>query len=199
MRASKITTILGLAALLVLGLTACQPPQESQPETAAEEPTGERVENATVGIALGALPAFFELTSNDDTIELAPAAAEDPARLTVKAGPAEVGGINLVAAVEEHKADLAARPDGVFKGQRELSTPLGTAFYSRGQYTGETGTEEETVIFLVHPWQDRNLQLVYRYPAGEDSAARIQEQLFAVLEQLEVLATSGEGTESEAS
>lgn len=197
MRAAKIFTAPTLTAVLALAVLACQP-QPPAPEPAAEEPVGERVENATAGVAIAHLPAFFQVAANGDTIELVPASADGRARLTVAAGEAEVGGINLVEAVRNHKGDVLARPDGDYKGQQELGTPLGTAFYSRGRYTAEDGTaEEETVIFLVHPWKDRKLRLVYRYAAADDTKERVENQLFEVLGELEALPAPGEESVTE--
>ena len=43
---------------------------------------------------------------------------------------------------------------------------------------------EETVIVTLHPSANRLLTISYRYPAGEDSAQRV-EQLIDVLSYLE--------------
>ena len=43
---------------------------------------------------------------------------------------------------------------------------------------------EETVLFLIHPRDYRLLEIQYRYPAADDSAARV-EQLIEVLSELE--------------
>ena len=45
-------------------------------------------------------------------------------------------------------------------------------------------TVEETVLFLIHPAANRQLEIHYRYPAADDSAARV-EQLIEVLAELE--------------
>lgn len=164
-----------------LAFAACQPKEpEAEPEPA------QRVENAEVGIVLADVPDFFALEINDGSrLELVPADGATAGRVFVRAGEPESGGINLVAAVEEHKEAILAA-SGEYQGQRELGTPLGTAFYSRGRYLDDGGqTTEETVIFMVHPRGDRTLQLVYRYPAGDDSKERIQDQLFSLLEVLE--------------
>lgn len=173
-------------------LVACQGGGEAAPE----EVVGERVENPQHGVAIAALPSFFQLVSNDEAgIVLKPADAATAGSLLVKGGEQEVGGINLYAAIEAHKEDILAREGGDYKGQRELGSHLGTAFYSRGHYPGDDGTTlEETVVFLVHPWNDRTLQLIYVYPAADDSGARIQEQLLGVLGEVEPLeSATGEG------
>ena len=175
-----------LGLLLLLGLVGCQAEQQ---EAAPSAPEPVRVENAEVGIALASLPAFFRVDVNEgDRLVLAPADPAVAGELTISAGEPQRSGINLVAAIEEHKAQLAERADGEFKGQRELGGPLGTAFYSRGRYTGDDGTAmEEIKIFVIHPWGDRRLNLDYVYPAGDDSAQRLQDQMFEVFGELEPL------------
>jgi hypothetical protein len=179
---------LSIAALaLAFGVAGCRQAPPPEPQAA---PAGERIENPEAGVAIAALPPIFKLVAVDgERIVLALAAAGAQGEIVVTPGEPEVGGINLVAAVEQHEQGIRARPGGDYKGQRELGSQLGTAFYSRGRYQAEDGgLEEETVIFLVHPWGDRTLQLIYRYPAGDDSTERIQDHLFALLEQIEPLA-----------
>jgi hypothetical protein len=60
----------------------------------------------------------------------------------------------------------------------------GTAFYSRGRFVEKGVVEEETVILTIHPSANRLLTISYRYPAGEDSAARV-EKLIDVLSYVE--------------
>ncbi len=170
--------------ILTLGLGGCKE-QEAPPPT----PPAERVENAQLGVAIAALPTVLRMTANEGaTIELVPSAEGVTGSLSVVAGEAETGGINLVAAVEEHKGEILAREGGEYKGQRELGSQLGTAFYSRGHYPGDDGaTVEETVIYLVHPWGDRTLQLRYSYPAADDTKLRIEDHLFSLLGELEAL------------
>lgn len=171
-------------SILVLACSACLPTQDDELSTAAEPV---RVENAELGIAIAKLDPFFQVSSNEgSTIVLAPANTAVAGLLIVSADePITAGGVNLVKAIEVHKADLEQR-GGEFKGQRELQGPLGTAFYSRGHYVAEDGTPtEETVVFTVHPLGDRVLRLTYVYPQGEDSAQRVQNQLFSVFGELE--------------
>lgn len=183
MRTTPIATVLAAALLAVL-IGGCQP--SSVPEAAVPV----RVESPELGIAIADLPEFFHLAVNEGTtLELVPADPEDGGRLTIVAGQGQVAGVNLVQAVWDHKAKIEGRPGGEFLGQRELGTHLGTAFYSRGQYQGEGEgvLEEETAIFVIHPWGDRRLDLIYRYPAGDDTSERLEKQLFAVLGQIEGL------------
>ena len=173
-----------LLALLTLLSVGCQQPAEEAP---AEAPA-ERVENAELGVALADLPDFFKVASNDPgVIELAPKDETVEGKLTISATEPETGGINLVASIEAHQADLEGREAGAFKGQRELGSPLGTAFYSRGQWSEAGRTMEETVVHLIHPAGDRKLLLTYVYPSGDDSSARLMEQLFVVLGEVEAM------------
>ncbi|MCP4656908.1 MAG: hypothetical protein GY856_15970 [bacterium] len=165
-----------LVSLLAVGVGGCQ--------TEVEQVVAERIENPQLGIAIAALPAPFQVAVNEGTtLEL----VAGEGRLSIVASPAQVAGVNLVQAVWDHKASILERPEGEYKGQQELGTYLGTAFYSRGHYQGDAGRIEETVILVVHPWSDRRLDLVYRYPATDDSKERIEKQLFAVLGQVEAL------------
>ncbi|MEM1182872.1 MAG: hypothetical protein AAGM22_31295 [Acidobacteriota bacterium] len=178
------TALASLFALLLVLSIGCKPPESVEP---AEAPP-ERVENAQAGVALADVPDFFTVVSNDGgVIELAPGDDTVEGKLTVMATEVETGGINLVAAIEDHKANLLAREAGVYKGQRELGTQLGTAFNSRGQWSEGGRTMEEAAVFLVHPQGDRKLVLTYTYPAGDDSSARLMDQLFAVLGEVEPL------------
>lgn len=181
MSRQAFASILALILLLSVG---CKSPEAEAP---VEEPP-ERIENAQLGVALADVPDFFQVASKDGAvIELTPKDATVEGTLTVSATETETGGINLVAAMEEHKTDLSSREAGSYKGQRELGSQLGTAFYSRGQWSEDGRMMEETVVFLIHPWGDRKLLLTYVYPAGDDSSARLMEQLFAVLGELEPL------------
>ncbi len=188
---------LGITALaLAAGTLGCQQSAPPEPEP---DPVGERIENAAAGVAIAALPSILRLVAVDgERIVLGLTEEGAVGELVVTPGEPQIGGINLVAAVEDHKQEILARPGGDYKGQQELGSPLGTAFYSRGRYLkaeDETAVEEETVIFLVHPWGDRNLQLVYRYPAGEDSKERIEDHLFELLGEVEALPeAASEGT-----
>ncbi len=171
-------------AAAAAGLVACKMDQP------APAPSAARVENPLLGVAIAALPSVLRVAVNEGArLELVPAAEGAAGTLALAAGEAETGGINLVAAVEAHGAEIRARAGGEYNGQRELGSQLGTAFYSRGRYPGEDGaTVEETVIFLIHPWGDRTLRLIYRYPAAEDTKERIEDHLFALLGELEGLA-----------
>jgi hypothetical protein len=175
-----------LAAALVLAACA-QAPEESG------EPVARRVENAELGVAIAGLPAAFEVVASEGpAIELA--LAEGEGRLEITAG--EPGSsVNLVAAVERHKARIEGLPGGDYKGGQELVVPSlpGAAYYSRGRYQGAAGAVvEETAVFLLHPEKDRELRVLYTYPAGDDSADRLQNQLFAVVGELEGLPGVGE-------
>lgn len=170
---SRITTVLCLA-LLALTCSGPTPPPD----------TG--IDNTELGIKLASTPEGLALSVNrGDTLELRPADEGTAGRLWFTARPEQKGvGVNLVAAVQEHQAQIEGMPDGSYKGAQELQGDIGTAFYSRGRFS-EAGSEvEETILFLIHPTGNRLLEIHYRYPAGSDSAARV-EQLISVLAEME--------------
>ena len=84
-------------------------------------------------------------------------------------------GVNLVAAVKAHQAQMEGEPNGDYQGAQELQGDFGSAFYSRARYTDEGHPVEETVVFMIHPSGNRLLAIHYRYPAGDDSAVRVEE------------------------
>lgn len=176
---------LALTAFLLAG---CQPQastEEAEPD-ATSEAALPRAENETLGIALGAVPAEWEVVDE----------AGEPMRLSRVDGDGElwierrspaVGGVNLINMIERAKTDYEAMEEGAFHGQVELGTQFGTAFSVRGRFLEDDVLMEERQIFSVHPSErDKALVMVYRYPAGEDSAERTQEMLglFTELEDL---------------
>lgn len=162
-------------------------------ETGEEAPAGPRVESPELGIAIASVPAGFEVTGVEDgVLELR---HETGGMMEMTVDTPEVGGVNLVAAVREHEAKIGARPGSEYKGQQELMTAnLGTAYYSRGVWEEEGELREEAAVFLLHPTGDRQLTVVYRYPSGDDSQSRIQDELFAVVGELEDFGTPAETT-----
>ncbi|MEM7585866.1 MAG: hypothetical protein AAF560_20925 [Acidobacteriota bacterium] len=180
---------LSLVLALLMATVGCQK---------AEEPASPpvRVENASLGVAIAALsPDDFVVTSsNGAAIELAPSAEGAVGKVSVVAGEAEIGGINLVEAVKQHKAEIVARPDGDYKGSTEYMSPLGTTFASRGRYTEDGGTVEERIIYMVHPWGDRTLKVIYTYPAAEDTQERLDALMSGVIGELEGLPVPSEAS-----
>ncbi len=186
-----------LTALIAFtfGLAACQKEEPAPPPAPAV-----RVENPQLGLAIAALTEFTLAANEGAAIELVPAGEGATGTVQVVAGKAERGGINLVAAVQEHKEDILARPDGDYKGQAEYVSPLGTTFASRGRSTEGGGTVEELMVYMVHPWGDRTLQVIYRYPAGDDTQARLGALMEGVVGELEALpppAAEGAGGSAE--
>ena len=165
-----------IAVLAVASIAlACSRP--APPENAG-------VENAELGIKLVSVPEGLTVVATDGRrLVLKPAAEGAEGSIVFAAGP-EQSAINLVAVVQNHQARIEALPDGVYKGGQELMGDFGTAFYSRGRFSEDGETVEETVLFLIHPSANRLLEIRYLYPAGTDSAARV-EQLIAVLGELE--------------
>jgi hypothetical protein len=154
-----------IICLIVPGL-GCSPPPPPPP-------TG--ITNAELGLSIGSLGKEWALdTNNQRTLILVPSNPERRGTVEFIVGPEE-NGINLVAAVNDHRQEIEARPGGVYSGAQELSGPMGTAFYSRGRYDDGDSTLEETRLFSIHPRSSRMLQIVYRYPAGDDSSQRVGE------------------------
>lgn len=176
----KTATWVCAMTIMTVGLSACQ--KEEPPP-----PPPVRVENPSLGIAIAALAPDFTLVSADgETIELKPAGALE-GTVSVVAGEAGIGGVNLVEAVKQHKAEILEKPDGDYKGQAEYVSPMGTTFASRGRYSDAGGTVEERVVLMVHPQGDRTLQVIYRYPAGEDTQERLDALMNGVIAELEGL------------
>ena len=166
--------------VLVLAVSALScsdpPPLPPPPDTG--------VENTALGIALASVPEGLHTTVNEgDYLELQPTGEGVDGLVWFAVGPEKVG-VNLVAATQSHKDQIEALPDGEYKGGEELQGDFGVAFYSRGRFSEAGATVEETVLFLIHPSASRQLEIHYRYPAGDDSAARV-EQLIGVLAELE--------------
>ncbi|MCP3957552.1 MAG: hypothetical protein GY719_06835 [bacterium] len=178
----RIERILWSSLILVLLLAAlgCNKKEEAAPEPAV------RVENAQAGVAIADLSTDFTVADNSGpSVELVPTGEGATGKVSILAGEPETGGINLVAAIKQHKAEVLERPGGEYKGQTELVGPLGTTYASRGRYTGEDGgTVEEIIVYMVHPLGDRTLQAIYRYPAGEDTKERMDALIFGVVGEL---------------
>ena len=187
MRLSFDRFVRGTIPCLALALAvACGGTPEPATEAAAP---AQRVENAGLGIALGSVPTGFSLATNaGETLELQPD-GERPGKLSFTIQ----GGHNLVDAVNGHRDSTVTQPDGEYKGQIELGSHLGTAFASRGQYTGEDGaTVEDFRIFVLHPEGRGVLTLIYSYPAGDDTAAR-RDELLGTLGEVESLTSQAAG------
>jgi hypothetical protein len=171
----------GLVPVALLLLVAgCARPTPA-PSTAAE-----RVESRGMGLAIAALPEPFEVSINDgERLEL----TAPEARLTIAIGPERVAGINLVDEIESRKKWFEAAQGGGYFGNRELMTPIGTAFTARGTYEQPGGAVEETWVYAIHPSANRLLTLTYTYPTGQ-SQDRVQE-LVAVLGEIEGIGFPG--------
>lgn len=176
-----------LAVLVTLSLVACKSPAP-EPQAVA----GPRLENADLGLALATVPAGFDVESSDgEGIQLdgnSPATAGGT--VTITSGPIESGGVNLVAE-SQARIDRFAEIGGSSFGSRELQGPIGTAFTVRGRRPVESGEVEETWIYAIHPITNRLVTLVYEYPAGEDTQARIG-QVLEVFGEVEGLPRAAE-------
>ncbi len=161
---------LALAFALLLG-AACE---KAADENAA--PVSTRVENEALELALANVPEPFVMAENTgSTLRLA-TTHETGGDVLVTVGEPEYG-LNLQAKVAERRAAFEGAPGGEYKGSLELGTPFGPAYYSRGLYDTDTGREEQTWIFALHPAGDsRLLTLIYTYPPGEEQT-RVNELL----------------------
>jgi len=163
--------------VIVLALAALSCSQPAPPQNPG-------IENSDLGIKLASVPEGLALAANQGgKLELRPTDESTVGSIWFVAGP-ETESVNLVAAVQDHQAHIEGLPDGIYKGAQELQGDIGTAFYSRGRFSDEGAEVEETVLFLIHPSGTQLLEIHYRYPAGTDSAARV-EQLIGVLAELE--------------
>ncbi|MDX2438491.1 MAG: hypothetical protein QNL88_15775 [Acidobacteriota bacterium] len=144
------------------------------------------IQNIDLGLALSGLPDGLKLASNQGTsLELRPTDDMIGGILWFAVGP-EQEGVNLVAAVQTHQERMEGMPEADYKGGQELQGDFGTAFYSRAQYVDQDERVEETIVFMIHPAGNRLLGVHYRYPAGDDSAARV-EQLIDVVSRVETV------------
>lgn len=148
-----------LGSVLVAGvlLAGCAQEETPAPDT--------RVENRGTGVALAALPASFRVAAND--AEALRLVADGGGSLEILAMPEQSHGVNLHEAVNDQEEWIESQPDGKFFGFQELMGPLGTAFTSRGMYTGSEGPIEVLRVFMVHPQGGRRLDVIYTYPPGE--------------------------------
>ena len=164
-------------ALAVSVLSCSEPPPPSQPLDTS-------VDNVELGIGLAAVPEGLETAVNQGrNLELRPTTEGVDGVMSFFVGP-EQHAVNLVAAVQDHQAKIEALPGGEYQGAQELSGDAGVVYYSRGRFSDGEATVEETVLFLIHPSDYRLLEIHYRYPAADDSAARVG-QLIEVLSELE--------------
>ena len=184
-----------LPTLLSLTLLGCSRESPHEPESEIL-----RVESPDLGIAIGALPDGFTVVSNrPDKLEMARDEGLPPGTAWLEVGPLETSGVNLVEIVKGQRASFEALSGGSFGGNRELMMSDGRpGYYSRGRFL-ENGVEvEEFRIHSLHPGQNRVLRAVYRYPAGEDSADRLNDILVIAgeIEGLPDAPTADAGSES---
>lgn len=180
-----------LPALPLLLLVAACGGFEPEAPPAADAPAGERVESPALGIAVAHLPEGLAVAANQGTELVLKPAGERPGTLRVEVAPPSRAGVNLVQAINDHKAAVEAQPEGEYRGQVELMGPLGTAYASRGRYTAEGGPIEELIVFTIHPAGDRLLSLIYSYPVPDDTEAR-RDELMTLLGEIEGLGTPAE-------
>ncbi len=164
-----------IPVLILSALLSCaEPPGEV--EAAA------RVENPALGIAVAAVGDGFELESNQgETLRLVRSSGLPAGRAWFDVGPPSEAGVNLVDVVNAQRAQYEALPGGTFSGNRELMMADGrSAYYSRGQFDEDGQRVEELRISALHPSENRLLRVYYRYPAGDDSAERVNDLLLLI-------------------
>lgn len=168
------------AISLALSL-ACQ----KEPQAVVELPA-DRLENAPMGLAIGALPRPFDVVAGDaaEWSFTAPGPAA-PGSLTLIVGPEEDGGINLVDAIKYRKSWFEEAEGGEYHGNRELGGPYGAIFTARGTYSIDGAKVEETWAYAIHPGRNSLLSVRYTYPTGE-SGTRV-DQLVELLGEIEPL------------
>jgi len=161
----RLLTFVGLS--LTLAGCASEPSAPAAPE---------RVENPELGLAIAALPAAFEVAENTgETLRLSTREV-DGGSVEITIGPLQMTGINLVEVVKQKRAEFEA--NGLYYGNRELMTPGGPAYTTRGQLTTEAGPVEVTSVYSLPPdGSDRLMTVSYSYPSGGDSQARVGELL----------------------
>lgn len=176
------TPALGLLAAALLA--SCG----AREETAG--PAAQRVENAALQLAVASVPEPFVVAENSGATLRFSTTHETGGELVIEVGEPEYG-LNLQAEVVQRGDAFRAMPGGEYNGSRELGTPYGPAYYSRGSYDAEGGREEQTWIFGLHPaGGSRLLTLIYTYPAGEGQT-RVNE-LLGLVGEIEALAPSPE-------
>lgn len=175
---------LALPFLAALAVTwACEKPAPPPPPP----PPVVKVDQPRLGISIGALPASLKVESTSGvTVVLVNADPTREGRMEIESGPVEKGGVNLVAAVKAHKESTLQKPGGEYKGQSELRLPLGTAFTSRALYDEGGRRIEEIAVFMIHPMQNSELRIWYRYPAtdAKETARRMNDEVFGVVGEI---------------
>ena len=189
---TKLATLIALALL-----AACQ---SSSPPPEVEDLGPIRIENAALGLAIADLPSIFALSTNSgDSLELQRTGEEIEGALWIELETVTDDSVNLVEIVNGQRKIYEALPGGSFSGSRELMLPDGRpGYYSRGRFLEADTEVEEFRIFALHPLENRLLTVFYRFPAGTDSADRLNDLLLLVgeIEGLETssdVSASGEG------
>ncbi|MDE2689076.1 MAG: hypothetical protein OXI49_01045 [Acidobacteriota bacterium] len=118
---------------------------------------------------------------------------------------AEVSAIDVIR--EEQRPLFEALPGGEFLGVGGtlFYGPFGAARYARGRFQAEDGATLQRIrLFMVHPMENRLVNLVYDHPPGDnaDTAARVNNHLLVLLEHLrsweDMASADGDGEAAEA-
>ncbi|MEE2775816.1 MAG: hypothetical protein VYE73_03520 [Acidobacteriota bacterium] len=165
------------AVVALTFLVACQSSSPPPEEDTADLPV--RVENAQLKLALVDVPDVFDVESNSGAeLRLVRTGEEIEGSLWIEVSDETESGINMVDLVNGQRDLYQARLGGSFSGSRELMMADGRpGYYSRGRFLDGELEVEEFRIFSIHPLENRLLTIFYRYPAGADSADRLNDVL----------------------
>ena len=166
-------TAIALALTALVGCQSSSPPPEEE-----EVDLPVRVENPELKLALADIPDVFALETNSGAdMRLTRVGEEITGSLWVEVAGEEVR-LNLVDIVNSQRESYENQPSGSFSGSRELMMADGRpGYYSRGRFLDGEAEVEEFRIFSIHPIQNRLVTIFYRYPAGTDSADRLNDLL----------------------
>ena len=172
-----------VALPVILLLAACQ--------TGGEQPADgtalEAAESVATGVRIAALPAFFEIASNDpEGLVLTAPALAGPNKVTITLSDVHPDGLNIIDAVEQALDNFNTLPAGQSFGQTQLVAPIGLTYMARGRYEVDGVGVEELKAMLAHPWGNRLLTIAYIYPVGTDTSDR-GAQLMELLGEIEPL------------
>lgn len=187
------SVLVPITVSLALVAISCAPQAEQEADPVS--PAARRVESPEMGIALARLPKEFEVVSTEgEEIRLTARKSFPQGTVSIAIGPEQRAGVDLTEAVRQQKAHIESLPEGDYRGNVELGSPIGTAYTTRGRYLDDEERIEEIRLFAVHPTANRLLWVKYTYPAGGDTKTRM-DQAMEILGELEAL-PAGDGAGS---
>jgi len=131
------------------------------------------LEIADAGVVLRQVPQGVRVERGaDDRVTLVP--RRGVGRITISMSEPVAGVVDPLGPARAVQEEIAGLPEGRFFGSQELRTPLGRAFTARGRFLLGAEMVEQVRVVAAHPWGDRFLTASFTYPAGDDTAARVQ-------------------------